>query len=123
MPKQFLMKAVKRILQTVMKVKPPSEDVLRLVTHVMEDMASALDRPVLLCILMGLIHPWLDWRFCRFLTQSSPWKNLDRWILHQKMDEAAVNRQEQTHQQQQVQSLNQAPFPHDTASTSDIERK
>ncbi|XP_050071392.1 neuropeptide CCHamide-2 [Anopheles maculipalpis] len=43
-------------------------------------------------------------------------------MLRQLMEESAINRQEQTHQQQQVQSLN-APFPHDATSVGDIERK
>ncbi|XP_049301439.1 neuropeptide CCHamide-1 [Anopheles funestus] len=43
-------------------------------------------------------------------------------MLRQLMEESAVNRQEQSHQQQQVQSLNQ-PFPHDAANVGDIERK
>uniref|UniRef100_A0A182SUS6 Uncharacterized protein n=1 Tax=Anopheles maculatus TaxID=74869 RepID=A0A182SUS6_9DIPT len=43
-------------------------------------------------------------------------------MLRQLMDESVVNRQEQTHQQQQVQSLN-APYPHDASSVGDIERK
>uniref|UniRef100_A0A182W3K9 Uncharacterized protein n=1 Tax=Anopheles minimus TaxID=112268 RepID=A0A182W3K9_9DIPT len=43
-------------------------------------------------------------------------------MLRQLMEESAVNRQEQSHQQQQVQSLNQ-PFAHDAASVGDIERK
>ncbi|EAU76882.1 AGAP004553-PB [Anopheles gambiae str. PEST] len=44
-------------------------------------------------------------------------------MLRQLMDEAAINRQEQSHQQQQAQTLNQPPFPHEAASVSDIERK
>ncbi|XP_052890711.1 uncharacterized protein LOC128298936 [Anopheles moucheti] len=43
-------------------------------------------------------------------------------MLRQLMEESAVNRQEQAHQQQQAQSLNQ-PFPHDTPNVGDIERK
>uniref|UniRef100_A0A182Y8M6 Uncharacterized protein n=1 Tax=Anopheles stephensi TaxID=30069 RepID=A0A182Y8M6_ANOST len=45
-------------------------------------------------------------------------------MLRQLLEESAVNRQEQTHQQQQqvVQSLN-APFPHDASNVGDIERK
>uniref|UniRef100_A0A182N9U8 Uncharacterized protein n=1 Tax=Anopheles dirus TaxID=7168 RepID=A0A182N9U8_9DIPT len=44
-------------------------------------------------------------------------------MLRQLMEESAANRQDQTHRQQQAQSLNQPPFPHDAVSVGDIERK